>query len=286
MDINKIINPFIYYNQERVPQKCYAVYDIDNSPNQYLFFDAQEWPNNFQGEIKNFDGKVLTPPYKFIFEAEAEAARVQQYDILPNTFNSLLVNKRALNILKDFCPEDFQVLEHTLLQTKDKTLTNYALINLRKLVKCIDFEKSWCEFWECGRVRSIKKLFFKSNCMKEVHLARLKEFHHVILFSPELVATLKKEKIKGAQFLTDQQSYNKLFPEEYLSGIFPENPEATKRYFVSQLNTKKDYEFFKTRIPKIPPDILEALIDMTLSRSSFHKEQCEEIREIMKKHKK
>lgn len=64
---------------------------------------------------------------------------------------------------------------------------------------------------------------------------------------------------------------------------FRENPMAAKGYFIDMLNRKTQYEIFKTKIDKIPPHILETLIEMILSRSSFHQEQCDEIKKMIQK---
>jgi len=63
---------------------------------------------------------------------------------------------------------------------------------------------------------------------------------------------------------------------------FNRTPEEAKRIFILTLNNKEKFNAFKLIIPNIPPNILESLIEMTLSRSSFHKEECEEIKKIMR----
>jgi len=278
--MEQYLKPFLYRNQERIPQKYYAVYDKIRSPDLYDLRRGEKWPPS--PEVRTFDKDVLHPPYRFYFDVEGDSEGFLKYDCPANTSGSILVNERALELLQRVCPDDFEAFD-AVIQTRDAVLENYKIINILKLVDCIDLEKSWCRYFESGNLRSVENLIIKEHCMEGVNLARDKNLHSLILFSPELVKAFHKEKIKGKRFLTDQEAYSKPFPEDYLSILYTNDPEGAKRYFVSTLNDREEYAFFKTRIPKIPHAILESLIDMTLSRSSFHKEQCEEIREILRK---
>ncbi|ARN84930.1 hypothetical protein [Candidatus Nucleicultrix amoebiphila] len=86
----------------------------------------------------------------------------------------------------------------------------------------------------------------------------------------------------GYDFI-EETNQEKSFSETYLVELFSESPEEAKRYFIRTLNNKENYELLKSLIPKIPSDILKILIEMTVSRSSFHKDQCAEIKDIMEK---
>lgn len=72
-----------------------------------------------------------------------------------------------------------------------------------------------------------------------------------------------------------------LLENEFIDA-FSRSSEEAKRLFVKSLNNKNEFETLKAVIKKIPPHILESLIEMTLSRSTLHKEKCEEIRKIMR----
>jgi hypothetical protein len=265
--------PYVWWSAGNYPQKGYLKYNWEKrKTDRFIFMRSQIVP---------------VQKYDLILECGLAQEQFTKFDLLPNNIGSPILNQRALNILSAICPHDFQAFPVTIVNSlKINAYENhdYFLINITHEVDSVDRETSYLDLGSDGvDIEDIKKLFFKPNCMGDFHLAREKYFHGLKLISSILVKAFKKEKIKGGSFLTDLESYHQLFPEEYLEIMFPQDPEAAKRYFVGRLNDKKSYEFFKTRLHKIPREILESLIEMTLSRSSFHKEQCEEIREIIDK---
>lgn len=269
--------------------KPYVWWDAGNYPDQGLL--EYNWRKQKTDDLIFMRAhSVPAENYNLVLQCGIAEEKFKKFDILPNLTVAPIVNKHTVKILSQICPDNFQAFPVTIINKPTITTYenyDYFLLNITQEVDSIDRNKSYLKFWDDGKdIRSIRKLVFKPGSMNGVYLAREKYFHPLLLISPTLVKVFQKEKIKGGRFITDLEAYNESFPEEYIIKTFPEKPESAKRYFVSQLNTKEDYEFFKTRISKIPPDILEALIDMTLSRSSFHKDQCEEIREIMREHKK
>ena len=265
--------PYIWCTPTNYPEKGYLRYNWQKQKtDQYIFMGGHPVPQE---------------DYDLILQCGFEEDRLKKFDLLPGHVVAPIVNQRTIDILSTICPNDFQFFPVTIINTpKIETYENrdYFLLNLTQEIDSVDRENSYLKFWKNGvKIRDIRKLIFKQDCMKNIHLAREKFFHPLELLSPVLVNAFKKAKLKGGGFLTDLEEYNALFPEEYLEATFSENPEAAKRYFVAQMNDKEEYAFFKTRIHKIPRHILESLIEMTLSRSSFHQEQCEEIRNILNK---
>lgn len=265
--------PYVWGDAENYPQKGLLEYNWREQKTDDLIF--------MRGH------PVPEQDYNLIFRCDLDEERFQKYDILPNLSVAPIVNQRTSILLSSICPTDFQVFPVTIIngpKTTSYENHDYSLINFTRQIDSVDREHSYLDVRQNKKtIRNIRRLVFKPGCMGDFHLAREMYFHPLGLVSPTIVKAFKKEKIKGARFLTDLESYNESFPEEYLASAFSQKPESAKRYFISQLNDKERYAFFKTRIPKIPREILESLINMTLSRSSFHKEQCEEIREIMKR---
>ncbi len=268
--------------------------DYENRP--YLWREAENYPKKglleYNWREQNIDDLIFMQAhfipeqgYDLILRCGIAEEKVKQFDILPNLTVAPIVNQRTIDILSIICPDDFQafpviIINHSKIASYENH--DYFLINITHDVDSVDRETSYLDIGKDGiDIERIKKLFFKPGCLGERHLARERYFHPLELISLNLVQAFRKAKIKGGRFLKGHEAYHIPFPEEYLAIVFSEKPESAKRYFVSQMNDKESYAFFKTRIPKIPRDILEALIEMTLSRSSFHKEQCEEIREIM-----
>ncbi len=72
-------------------------------------------------------------------------------------------------------------------------------------------------------------------------------------------------------------------PDQRLPLYLEQEPELARKAFINILNKREMYEVLKKRIHLIPASVIESLIEMTLSRSSFHQEQCEELKKLLKK---
>lgn len=70
-------------------------------------------------------------------------------------------------------------------------------------------------------------------------------------------------------------------PDQRLRLYFEQDPELARKAFINILNKAPMYEVLKKRLHLISASIIESLIEMTLSRSSFHEEQCKELRELL-----
>jgi hypothetical protein len=265
--------PYVWRSSSHYPRRAYLEYNRrEGGADQYIFLQASS---------------VKETNYDLILRCKAKDDVFTKFDVLENSTVAPIVNKKVVDLLNNVCPTDFQYFPVTIINfpdTEEYINKDYYLLNITKHVDSVDRSISYIETREGDvDIKSINKLYFKPDCMGSVHLARERYFHPLKLVSPFLVKEFKNHKIKSVNFLTDIESYHRPFPEEYLTHTFPEDPEAAKRSFVCLLNNTADYEFFKTRIHNMSPEVLDALIEMTLSRSSFHKEQCEEIREIMRK---
>jgi hypothetical protein len=264
--------PLVWRNSNSYPRKAYLEYDWrQEKTDRFIFMRAEP---------------IIEKDYELKLHCGASEEVFKRFDVLESSIGSPIVNQKVLDILRDICPNDFQSFPVIIInknKIKEYKNRDYFLLNITKEVDSIDRDLSYLRTGETNDdIMAINKLYFNSSGMGASHLAREKYFHPLKLVSPLLAKEFKKQKIKGVRFLTGIEAYHRPFPEEYLTYMFPENPEAAKRAFVAELNTTESYEFFKTRIHKMPPEILEALIEMTLSRSSFHAEQCTELRELLK----
>ena len=89
----------------------------------------------FQKAILLNDENTTCP--NIIFECEEKYL----FDVLPNSGSLLVVSRKVLDILKRFCPEDFQVFEANVY-AKDKKINGYYLLNLLVSLNVIDKENS------------------------------------------------------------------------------------------------------------------------------------------------
>lgn len=230
--------------------------------------------------------KVTTQISKLSFKCAIKHSLLRQFDVLENFIGAPIVNKKVLEILSRVCPQDFEAFP-IVVCNQDKTQEfedrNYYIINILRVLDHINDDESYVMHHriEDQEITDIRKLKLHNHCMRTVHLSRDKQFLPLIVVSSMLVSEFRKHKIKGVRFMRPEEVYDRPFPEEYLIGMYPIDAEAAKRYFLGQLNSKEEYAYFKTRVPRIPQELLHQLIDMILSRSDFHREQCEELLRLM-----
>ena len=154
--------------------------------------------------------------YDLIFDVQVEEARIRSYDCLPNNAAGPLVNKRVLQLLQEMCPNDFQAFPAIIHSRQHKPITPYVieneywLINVTKLVDCINTDHSQLTFRDNGDIEDIRFIAFKESCMQNgpVLLARERRYRAHIFVSPLIKDAFKKAKIKGARFVTDEE-YNR-----------------------------------------------------------------------------
>lgn len=266
-----IDKPYRFLEGKYFPKKMYIQFDWQkNITDNFIFMDGSNLPSK---------------DYQLILYSNVIEMQLIKNDVLPNISGSPIVNLKVIELLTKLCPDDFQYFPVTIINDdKLEKFENkdYYIVNILRSIDSVDRNKSYIETYDDGAdIKYIYQLYFRPHCMGSVRLARENYFKPLIMVDKIIKDEFKKHKIKGAVFQEDLEAYGRPFPEEYLTLVFPEDPEAAKRFFVSILNRAKDYEFFKTRIHKMPAEILRAIIDMTLSRSSFHAEQCAELLKML-----
>lgn len=204
--------PYSWWGPEGYPQKLFVLYDWKvRKTDKIIFWQGRSLP--FDSGNPNMECTKQDPKdYDLILSTEGEEERLLKYDLLPNTMGTPIVSKRALDLLLDLCPKDIQAFPAVIEGRNAKhpfVNHDYVVLNITHTVDAIDREKSILRFYEDNiEIKRIKSLVFKENCMNSHHISRLKGYEQDILVSPTLVDLFKKHKIKGALFLTDEQSYD------------------------------------------------------------------------------
>lgn len=190
------------------PQKYWGKYDTSvRKTNRLIFMLGIELPCADMGKIKTSQDPST---YDLIYNVEGSEARLKKYDVLPNNGTAPLVNKRTLSLLQELCPNDFQAFP-AIIRGEGKDFESYdnhdySIINIIVQKECIDKEKSKLTYFESGSIDSIKKLVPNdASCMEGHHLVRDKYCHSMKFCSPTLVALFKEHKIKGVDFIDEDQ---------------------------------------------------------------------------------
>lgn len=141
---------------------------------------------------------------ELVFGIEASPEDFTKYDFL-NCWDGpgIIVHKRILKFLQEFCSEDFQVISMVIknYDSEDKPFENrdYMLLNIVNELDVLDEEKS--EYSVVNKF--LEYPVFKPSSMQGHHLALVKG-HVFYIISPELAYKLKD--CTGIEFRVDWDS--------------------------------------------------------------------------------
>ena len=196
-----------------VPYKYFAVYDHEKRETEnVIFMSGKRLPKSDVGRLRYSQDPST---YDLIYSVNAERQELFKYDYLPSS-PAPIVNKKALDVLLELCPNDFQFFP-VIIESGSKVKTpfmiknDYWLININKLVDAIDLESSQLTFSHENEIEDIRHIILEEQSLssEKIHLARERSYRGLMLASPELKDAFVKHKIKGCQFLTDEQ-YNQI----------------------------------------------------------------------------
>lgn len=205
--------PYKLEYDSSTPQSCRAYYDHKiRQTNYIIFMEGIILPGTDEGRIK-FSQDPST--YDLIYDIETDEERVRKYDYLPVYTPAPVINTRTLKILQELCPDNFQAFP-AIIESSEKAKRSfkieneYWVINITKLIDTIDMEKSKLKLDEGGEIEDIRYLVFKEGVMQEgsILLARERLYRPHIMVSSILKEAFEKHKIKGCEFVTDEQ-YNR-----------------------------------------------------------------------------
>lgn len=119
-------------------------------------------------------------------------------DVLPNSGALLIVSKKALGILSDICPNDYQVFDANVF-VGDKSIEGYSLLNILNKVEVFDMERCLIKK-RMGAITSIEKIVYKTDNLFGHDIARNADFASHVLVSDRIKEAFEKDKIKGVEF--------------------------------------------------------------------------------------
>lgn len=161
-------------------------------------------------------GVEQNPIVPQIFNVEdnkwGKVEHVLKWDYLPNSTRIMLANKRALELLSNLCPDDFQAIPTVLKMPDCREIEEYHLINILYKVDSIDHEESIL-LPERYRTEWSKydKYYHRRNSIEERHYLAIDDF--VFFCSDDFRKAVKEAKLTG---LTFKESYGDHYflPEE------------------------------------------------------------------------
>lgn len=172
-----------------------------------VYFVYDEEQNELSNNIFN-QGEEIWVSKPLLFSVDKIDSYINNYDILP-TYNAPLVSKRLKNNFEDLeNDKQIQFINVAISDKKGNINNDYYLLNVLKVVPCMDMEKSIYDLKTYGKtaVTQIKKLYIISNGLKNYDIIRMKEKKAYIIVTEEFKKRCEATKLKGLDFVPEGYS--------------------------------------------------------------------------------
>lgn len=188
-------------------QKNIMYFELTAFYKRDVYFVYDEEQNELSNKIFN-QGEEISVSKPLLFSVDKIDSYINNYDILP-TYNAPLVSKRLKNNFEDLeNDKQIQFINVTISDQKGNINNDYYLLNVLKVVPCMDMEKSIYDIKTYGKtaVIQIKKLYIISNGLKNYDIIRMKEKKAYIIVTKEFKKRCEVAKLKGLDFVPEGYS--------------------------------------------------------------------------------
>lgn len=141
--------------------------------------------------------------YQLNYEVLTSTKIIQRYDVVwINTPVAMLFSPKAMAILNDVCPDQFQTFD-AIIHCKDGVVDTYKAINILNEVDVSNPERRKFYYLTdsktvCGYERG--GFVIKDESIEPIHIGREKYSHATIIISATLKEAFEKAKIKGCKY--------------------------------------------------------------------------------------
>lgn len=169
----------------------------------YFLYDEE---NNIQ--IREFEkGIKIDVEKELLYRVDKIDEYLSEYDILP-TFNAPLVSLKFISLFKDLENHEIQFINVTIIDDKVNINKDFYLLNVLRVLPCMDTEKSIVEEKKYGSasVMTIKKLYLIPNSLNNFLLVRMEEKKSYIIVTEEFKKRCEEAGLKGVDFIEEGHS--------------------------------------------------------------------------------
>ena len=169
----------------------------------YFLYDEE---NNIQ--IREFEkGIKIDVEKELLYRVDKIDEYLSEYDILP-TFNAPLVSLKFISLFKDLENHEIQFINVTIIDDKGNINKDFYLLNVLRVLPCMDTEKSIVEEKKYGSasVMTIKKLYLIPNSLNNFLLVRMEEKKSYIIVTEEFKKRCEEAGLKGVDFIEEGHS--------------------------------------------------------------------------------
>jgi len=169
----------------------------------YFLYDEE---NNIQ--IREFEkGIKIDVEKELLYRVDKIDEYLSEYDILP-TFNAPLVSLKFISLFKDLENHEIQFINITIIDDKGNINKDFYLLNVLRVLPCMDTEKSIVEEKKYGSasVMTIKKLYLIPNSLNNFLIVRMEEKKSYIIVTEEFKKRCEEAGLKGVDFIEEGHS--------------------------------------------------------------------------------
>ncbi|MGQ7854992.1 Imm43 family immunity protein [Pedobacter sp. WC2501] len=169
----------------------------------YFLYDEE---NNIQ--IREFEkGIKIDVEKELLYRVDKIDEYLSEYDILP-TFNAPLVSLKFISLFKDLENHEIQFINVTIIDDKGNINKDFYLLNVLRVLPCMDTEKSIVEEKKYGSasVMTIKKLYLIPNSLNNFLIVRMEEKKSYIIVTEEFKKRCEEAGLKGVDFIEEGHS--------------------------------------------------------------------------------
>lgn len=155
--------------------------------------DYDEWDILLNIEFEGERLKDNWKPLKISWENDKN----KKSDIPQLGANFLMVNNKILSCLNNIWDKDVEILP-MLYEGDDE----YSLVNIYRVVNCIDFELSEYKLYKaCDEIQKMKKYILKPETLDEVIIFRMDKYINGNIFATDkFKEVIEKNNISGLSF--------------------------------------------------------------------------------------
>jgi len=187
---------YLWKRSENYPEQLIGLYDEANSLDPYAFLTG-----------KRLSCKQLMPP---AFKFAAAETQLKRFDCLvSNGFVLLISDMLADQLLA--CAEDDIQLFPTKIYCNDGELFGYKLLNIINVVPGVEYKQT---SEAADNTAEFDTFLYRSDCLKDYHLARDEQFKSRLLVSKKIYNHFKAGitgKISGVDLLTPGEYYHRTY---------------------------------------------------------------------------
>lgn len=175
------------------PEELIGHYMRKESPDRFLFRKGEELPSS-----------IAIPRFEF----NAPAAKLEQYDVLPNSTQIPLVSPKVAESLRGLCPNDIQLFEANIIASGQE-IQGFKLLNATHLVSCVDHANSDYSFIPgTDAIMGFKKLKLVYDGLKKHHIAREAEYKSYLYVTEQVKGVFDSNKWQGCAFFPPESVHS------------------------------------------------------------------------------